>query len=384
VWLVSGADAQSDKELMGARACLTSVQAGSVIPERPASFCNGPGADAFDPRVQSKLRGVPVPPADAEGGAPAQTNVEVDRPESVEPEVPRCTVGLPSRRAPLVFDTSALADVQALQAGDDRVGCFESCEQLAIGAGDVAPNVLQVKTPPRIERFLPEVGQISPLGTHRVERGPMTLAWRIRSEEPPAITLERWQAPAENVPAEGSAQFDALWPSQATLVAENACGRVTRTLDIEPVTTLFVQPDHLDLGQADEVEARVITDAPLGEDLEVALDDKDGGDHHDGDQEKATRKDRQRGRANEDDRHGETARDDRDSGGGRRHNGRRRGPRARDGEGGVVVGRCGVRAANLVVPARTRVEGGVRVEVARKRVVAPRAQEHAERRLGGI
>ena len=64
---------------------------------------------------------------------------------------------------------------------------------------------------------------------------------------------------------------------------------------------------------------------------------------------------------------------------GRRHIGRRRGPRARDGEGGVVVGRCGVRAANLGVPARARVEGGSRVEVHRKRVVAPRAQEHAER-----
>jgi len=50
----------------------------------------------------------------------------------------------------------------------------------------------------------------------------------------------------------------------------------------------------------------------------------------------------------------------------------------------VVVGRCGVRAANLGVPARARVEGGSRVEVARKRVVAPRAQEHAERRFGGI
>ena len=277
VWLVSGADAQSDKDLMGARACLTSIQAGSMIPERPVTYCNGPGADAFDPRVQSKLRGVPVPPADAEGGAPAQTRVEVDRPESAEPDVPRCTVGLPSRRAPLVFDTSAVADVQALQAGDDRVGCFESCEQLAIGAGEVAPNVLHVKTPPRIERFLPAVGQISPQGTHRVERGPMTLEWRIRAEEPPAITLERWQAPAENVPSEGSAQFDALWPSQATLVAENACGRVTRTLDIEPVTTLFVQPDHLDLGQADEVEARVIIDAPLEQDLEIALDDTSGG-----------------------------------------------------------------------------------------------------------
>ena len=50
----------------------------------------------------------------------------------------------------------------------------------------------------------------------------------------------------------------------------------------------------------------------------------------------------------------------------------------------MVVGRCGVRAANLVVPARARVEGRVRVEVHRKRVVAPRFQEHAKRRLGGI
>ena len=50
----------------------------------------------------------------------------------------------------------------------------------------------------------------------------------------------------------------------------------------------------------------------------------------------------------------------------------------------MVVGRCGVRAANLGVPASARVDGGSRVEVHRKRVVAPRAQEHAERRLGGI
>ena len=285
VWLAAGADGEADKRLGGGQNCLATLHAGVVIPERLRTLCDETGLDAFDARLRSALRGVPVPPADAEGGPPAQTTVPLLRPELGDPQAPRCVIESLPRRGPLSFAESpdAPGGPQALtitQGGGDRIGCFETCEQVGVGIAEgdgPTGNVLRVKTPPRIERLLPDVGTIDALGRHRVEHGKTTLRWRIRSEEPPQVSMTRDQGQAVAVPAEGDLSADAEGPAQFVFRAGNTCGETMRVLDLDPVTTLSILPDRLDLTDEAESEARVVISWPRPEPLEIALDDTSGG-----------------------------------------------------------------------------------------------------------
>jgi hypothetical protein len=278
VWLAGGIDAELDKAISGAKNCVASVLAGTYVPERPVTYCDASVPDPFDPRLASKRRGVPVPPADAEGGAPAQTSTPLERAADPEdPEVPRCIPGVPARRPPLALDVGERADLTIVQAGGDRIGCFESCEAPLVGGPEAPSNVLRVETPPRIERFLPAVGEIDAQGRHRVERGPLRLDWSLRAEELEEIRLERWQEAPEFVAPDGTLEREALFPTQATLTARNACGETARVLDITPVTTLRVEPTELVVAPEGSAEARIRIDWPIDRDVDIALDDASGG-----------------------------------------------------------------------------------------------------------
>jgi hypothetical protein len=181
----------------------------------------------------------------------------------------------PDRRRALTFTGDAVQQGGAAVGGGETIQCFESCEQIS-----VVNNFLKVEHAPRIERFLPEASELRAARVHRVERGLNVMHWWVVSDAGEAdVRLTSSDSPggALILPLAGRTGVYVESPTALALTAQNACGDATVTLALEPVTTVRLLPERVDMSTADLAEARAAIDAPLREDLVVALDESSGG-----------------------------------------------------------------------------------------------------------